>query len=64
MFCPRCGAGQSEELKFCKACGANLSLVRQAVEGRETAEKFDWSNTWVAEMFPFGKRAKETKGTA
>ena len=51
MFCPQCGASQSEEFKFCKLCGANLHAVRQAVATRETDEKFDWSKTWVAEMF-------------
>jgi len=51
MFCPQCGANQSDELKFCKLCGANLYAVRQVVATRETGEKFDWSKTWVAEMF-------------
>ncbi len=51
MFCPQCGNKQSEELKFCKLCGANLSAVRQVVSTREADEKFDWSRTWVAEMF-------------
>lgn len=51
MFCPQCGANQSEELKFCKVCGANLNAVRQAVATRETGEKFDWNKTWVTEMF-------------
>ncbi len=51
MFCPQCGASQDEELKFCKLCGANLYAVRQVVGTRETGEKFDWSKTWVAEMF-------------
>src|SRR5260370_34111286 len=51
MFCPRCGANQSEELNFCKSCGANLSAVLQAAESREAAEPFDWSRTWVTEMF-------------
>ena len=50
MFCPQCGITQSEELKFCKACGANLYAVRQVVTTRETDQKFDWSKTWVAEM--------------
>lgn len=50
MFCPQCGASQSDELKFCKTCGANLYAVRRAVGTRETGEKFDWSKTWVAEM--------------
>lgn len=52
MFCPQCGANQTEELKFCNLCGANLHAVRQAVATREaTDDKFDWSKTWVAEMF-------------
>lgn len=51
MFCPQCGANQKEELKFCNLCGANLHAVRQVVATRETDDKFDWSKTWVAEMF-------------
>jgi hypothetical protein len=51
MFCPQCGANQSDDLKFCNLCGANLHAVRQAVASRETGETFDWSKTWVAEMF-------------
>jgi hypothetical protein len=51
MFCPRCGSGQDEELKFCKACGANLYAVRQVVDNRQTDDKINWNNTWVAEMF-------------
>ena len=51
MFCPQCGNKQSDELKFCNLCGANLFAVRQVVSTRETDDKFDWSKTWVAEMF-------------
>lgn len=51
MFCPQCGSGQSDEQKFCKSCGANLYAVRQVVATRDQEEKFDWSKTWVAEMF-------------
>jgi len=51
MFCPQCGSTQSDELKFCKSCGANLQAVRLAAASREDADKFDWSKTWVAEMF-------------
>jgi len=58
MFCPRCGSSQADELKFCKACGANLFAVRQVVDARETGEKFDWSKTWVAEMFMSGREAQ------
>jgi hypothetical protein len=51
MFCPQCGTNQSEDLRFCKQCGANLYAVKQAAMSRETPEKFDWGKTWVAEMF-------------
>lgn len=51
MLCPRCSSTQSDDVKFCKACGANLEAVRAAIESREPGKKFDWSNTWVAEMF-------------
>ena len=51
MFCPQCGTNQNEELKFCKQCGANLHAVRQVVNTRENSEKFDWSKSWVTEIF-------------
>lgn len=34
MFCPKCGVRNLEDVKFCRACGANLSLVPQALAGR------------------------------
>ena len=59
MFCPQCGTNQSDDLRFCNRCGVNLYSVRQAATSRETDEKFDWSKTWVAEMFlSEGERAK------
>lgn len=57
MFCPQCGSTQSEELTFCKACGANLRAVRQAVAARGAGEKIDWNKTWVAEMFMSSEEA-------
>jgi hypothetical protein len=61
MFCPQCGSNQSDEVKFCKLCGANLYAVRQAVSTRGTEEKFDWSKTWVAEMFLSGEEQQRRK---
>lgn len=61
MFCPRCGSTQDRELKFCKACGANLFAVRQVVDSREAERKFDLGNTWVAEMFMSGEEAARRK---
>lgn len=61
MFCPRCGANQTEDLKFCKTCGVNLHAVRQIVEAKEGGKKFDWSETWVAEMFLSGDAHERRK---
>lgn len=61
MFCPRCGSNQSEDLKFCKLCGANLYAVRQVVDDREIGEKFDWNKTWVTEMFLSAEEKKRRK---
>ena len=51
MICPRCASEQGDELKFCKSCGANLEAVRHVLNTREAPASFDWSKTWVADMF-------------
>ena len=61
MFCPQCGSNQSDDIKFCKTCGGNLFAVRQAVSMRDLPEKFDWSKTWVAEMFLSGGEREKRK---
>jgi hypothetical protein len=61
MFCPRCGSNQSDELKFCKVCGANLLAVRQAVETRETDQKSDRNRPWFAEMALSDAESKRRK---
>ena len=59
MFCPRCASNQSGEIKFCTSCGANLQVVRDALE--QPGKKFDWGDTWVAEMFMSGDAAEMRK---
>jgi hypothetical protein len=34
MFCPTCGREESQERKFCTACGTNLERVTQALSPR------------------------------
>src|SRR5438034_5060896 len=58
MICPRCGSTQNDELRFCKACGANLAAVRQVLETGDNPDKFDWTKTWVAEMFMSSEEVK------
>ena len=55
MLCPRCGTNQSDEVRFCKVCGANLQAVREAIESPDSGKKFEWGDTWVAEMFKSGQ---------
>jgi hypothetical protein len=34
MFCPKCGRENAEDASFCRGCGANISLVPQALTGQ------------------------------
>ncbi|MCA1635466.1 MAG: zinc-ribbon domain-containing protein [Acidobacteria bacterium] len=34
MYCPKCGVHNLEDAKFCRACGADIHLVPQALTGR------------------------------
>ena len=55
MICPRCASNQGDDIKFCTSCGANLQAVREALQAPDAAGKFNWNNTWVAEMFMSAK---------
>jgi len=34
MYCPKCGTQNADDASFCRGCGANVSLVPQALAGR------------------------------
>lgn len=36
MFCPKCAAQNQDDAKYCRGCGADISLVTQAVSGELT----------------------------
>src|SRR5215218_4100105 len=57
MFCPRCGSTQSDDIRFCKSCGANILAVRQAVDSPKTSGKFEWKDTWLSEMMMSSREA-------
>jgi hypothetical protein len=61
MICPRCASNQSDDIKFCTSCGANLQAVREVLAVRDSGTKFDWSNTRAADMFMSGQAAELRK---
>jgi hypothetical protein len=62
MFCPGCGIQVIDDLKFCRQCGANLHGAREGMTSRSTGEKFDWSKTWVADMFRTEEERERRRG--
>jgi hypothetical protein len=46
MFCPGCGIQVSDDLKFCRKCGANLHGAREGMTSSSTEEKLEWNKTW------------------
>lgn len=59
MVCPRCAAHQSDDVKFCTSCGANLQAVRDALAGKEP-EAIAWNENWLAAIRT-GQIAEEHK---
>src|SRR5262245_50605718 len=50
MFCPGCGVQVSDDLKYCRQCGANLQGAREGMMSRPAEEKPDWSKSWAANI--------------
>ena len=40
MYCPRCAAQNLDDARFCRACGADISLVPQALTGQFMREAY------------------------
>lgn len=60
MYCPGCSIQITDDTKFCKSCGTNLRGVREAMTVR--GQQFDWSKTWVAEMFMTEEERERRRG--
>lgn len=44
MFCPKCATQNIDGASFCRSCGANVSLIPQALTGKLTAEPAEACN--------------------
>ncbi len=58
MFCPKCAAHNIEDAKYCRVCGADISLLPQMLSGQFTADLARADETSVEET---GKRRKGKK---
>ena len=47
MYCPGCGIQVTDDLKFCRQCGANLQGVREGMAAASSREKFDRNENWM-----------------
>ena len=59
MFCPKCATQNLDGASFCRSCGANISLVPQALSGqlaRPNEEKARTDNEACA--VPVGRRGR------
>jgi hypothetical protein len=55
MFCPKCATQNTDDAKFCRSCGTDISLVPQAVTG-QLAERL------AAQDDPWQSRRRRHKG--
>ncbi len=55
MFCPKCATQNLEGASFCRSCGANISLIPQALSGQLPKARQD-------EEFDIGRRVRRRHG--
>jgi hypothetical protein len=63
MFCPGCGFQASDDLKFCRKCGANLQVAREGMMPRSAEEKPDWGKSLAANILLAKEIQERMRGT-
>ena len=56
MYCPSCGTQNADNASFCRGCGANVSLVPQALTGQLPTEPADADAAGLCGTSSPGKR--------
>ena len=57
MFCPKCATQNLENASFCRVCGANISLIPQALTGQMVQPKSPGQELLEEDCKP-GRRGK------
>jgi zinc ribbon protein len=55
MFCPKCATQNLEGVRFCRVCGANISLVPQALTGQMVQPQMQMQRE---ELYEEGRRRR------
>jgi hypothetical protein len=58
MFCPKCATKNLEGASFCRACGANISLVPQALTGQMTQPSSEKEEVYEDDFCTPGRRRR------
>jgi hypothetical protein len=61
MYCPNCATQITEDVKFCRKCGANLRGVQEAMTVHNS-KAIDWDKTWVKEMLMSQEERERRQG--
>ena len=63
MFCPKCATQNMDGAKFCRACGADISLVPQAMSGSLTHTQAAYLDALRQAGNSRGRRRRRQRGT-
>src|SRR5712692_10169586 len=61
MYCPQCGTESSQDLKYCRSCGANLRVIGKAVTLSEAIARSDGIPAKLKDIFSNIKIAHVTE---
>lgn len=59
MFCPKCATQNLDGASFCRSCGANISLIPQALTGQLVRPNEEESLTEEERCLTSGRRGRE-----
>ena len=61
MFCPKCAAHNIDDAKYCRVCGADISLLPQVLSGQLTADLAVADETAIEEKVRRHRRRRKDR---